>query len=234
MLPSKFTSLAGPAFVIGLVLGAALTLWFSPSNSIRGIISHSISNLTQRDAKIYRKAQNDAAKVVKDALKKTEEAHRKRVVAETNADEAEKVAADAFDAAEKARFLAESAATAAEEAQRLVKYPDVILDPSVADTLDKMSHQISTLKASADSYQFAFEKQKEATEAERYVNKQLVFELESTQDQANAYKRRYELAEDRVKQLSKRRVRWGPGVFVGVDHNKSPMAGIGLTIAFSK
>ena len=94
---------------------------------------------------------------------------------------------------------------------------------------------IVALKAKAlISYKFAFEKQKEATEAERYVNQQLVLELESTQDQAYAFKQRYELAEDRVKKLSQRRFRWGPRVFAGVDHAKSPIAGIGVSICFCK
>ena len=142
MLQGKFTaSLTGLTFVIGLVLGVALTLWFSPKQLFSGnhrpqhFQPHATrrQDLPQSPGRRRPGGQRCPQKNRKLHIKKRSH------VAEKDAGEAERIAALAFDAAEKAGLRAESATTAAEEAQRVVEGSGVVLDPAVADTIDKLS-----------------------------------------------------------------------------------------------
>ena len=101
-------------------------------------------------------------------------------------------------------------------------------------TADDSTQYITLLERDNLQLTVATKSARTALVLERAVSRSLRLELGSSQQEAQAFKARYELAEDRVKQLDGWRVRWGPGVTVGVDHRGSPSASVGLAIMFGR
>ena len=210
-----------------LVLGAGAGAWTmayfssppSPAAAVLGLTSLAAMKRQSDLAEKYRKAQSLAGVQLQHARRELAKAHERREQAENAADRA-------MAKADQAWLDAQETAEAAAAAR-------VLYSDSEKTAVDSTGY-IASLERDNLHLTVATKSSRAALVLERAVSRSLRVELGSSQRTAQAFKARYELAEDRVKQLDGWRVRWGPGVAVGMDHRGSPTAAVGLTIMFGR
>ena len=209
--------------VRGAGLGAGTMAYFSsppsPAAAVLGLTALGAMKRQAALAEKYRKAQSLAGVRLAHARRELAKAHERREQAENAADHAMAKADQAWlDAQE----TTEAAAVAQERYTQSEK-----------TTADSTGY-IASLERDNLQLTAATKSSRVALVLERAVSRSLRVELGSSQRTAQAFKARYELAEDRVEQLDGWRFRWGPGAAVGLDHRGNPTALAGLTIMFGR
>ena len=226
------------SFLAGGALGAgALFLLLPPtpgSVALEALADFS-QRAAERRAEAYREAQAAAAEQVAGIQNELRQAESDRRAAEKKAGSAEKKARQAEKEISRERRETEQARQAVAEAEKVAAArPDKI--EAVRGLSESQGNYIATLHVQIQEMDFALEAERGVVSTQKAFSRQLLGELDLSKQATRAMETRFELAEERVRELSGRRLRSGPGVTVGAVRSRngqwSPGVAVGLTISW--
>ena len=223
-----------PKIILSTVTGAmigAVSLYYvldyppSPVEIALKAITELSARKEAEKAEMYRLSQQLMQKKVNKVQTQLSDAHEKRIIAEKRAtqieEESNKKIASVIKEAEMIRenFAVTMTSATKEEVPEIQETHINNLEVSNAKLISSLGSSKKTLRT------------------EQAVSDALRKELDFSQMESHVFKSRYELAENRVKELGGRKFRWGPGVTFGgvksLDGKWAIGAAVGITIGWN-